>query len=193
MDPVNAAFDYRALAGFTDRLLNFLFGLADHFLDTARMDAAVRDEALETDARDLAPDWVVTGDNHRLGRVIDDDVDAGGRLDRADIAALEANDATLHLVVGERDHRNGALGDEFAGEALDGDRDDSLGAAVSLLTSLFFDDTDMLGSFGARLPEHLVHQRALGLLAGEAGDLFEAAARLFDKLILLLFLVGEIF
>ena len=47
---------------------------------------------------DLAADRVEAADEHRLGRVIDDQVDARGLLQGADVAALAADDAALHLV-----------------------------------------------------------------------------------------------
>ena len=43
-------------------------------------------------------------------RVVDDQVDAGGHLQGADVAPLAADDPPLHLVVGQRDHRHRGLG-----------------------------------------------------------------------------------
>ena len=148
---------------------------------------------MQCDARDLAANRVVARDYDRLRRVVDDDIDAGGGLDRADVAAFAADDAALHLVVGQRDYRDGALGDELARQPLDRDRDDAFGAAVGLLARLFLDDSDVLGGVGARLADHLVHQRALGFLARQAGDGFELGARLVDMRLQYFFLVGETF
>ena len=53
---------------------------------------------VERQLGDLAPHRVEAGDDHRLGRVVDDQVDAGRRLERADVAALAADDAALHVV-----------------------------------------------------------------------------------------------
>ena len=164
----------RALAGLADRFLDFLLGLAHDLLDASRMDAAVRDEPLERDPRDLAPNRVVARDDDRFGRVVDDDIDAGGGLDRADVAALAADDAALHLVVGQRDHRDRALGDELAGQPLDRDRDDPLGAPVGLLARLLLDHADMAWRRRVRAcPIISSISGALGLLAGQAGDRFE--------------------
>src|SRR5512146_2796309 len=115
MDAVDADLDDRALAGLADRFLDFLFGLAHDLFDTARMNPAVGDEPLQRDPRDFTPDRVMARDHDRLGGVIDYDIDAGGSLDRADVASFAAYDAALHLVVGQRQHRNSALGDELAG------------------------------------------------------------------------------
>jgi hypothetical protein len=38
--------------------------------------------------------------DHRLGRVVDDDVDAGDDLERADVAALAADDAPFMSSLG---------------------------------------------------------------------------------------------
>ena len=81
-----------------------------------------------------------------LGSVVDDDVDAGSGFDRADIATFAADDAAFHLVVRQCQYRHGPFGHEFAGQALDCDRDDSLGTTVGLLARFFLDDTDMPGS-----------------------------------------------
>ena len=54
-------------------------------------------------------------------------------------------------------------------------------------------DSNVLGGVGARLPDHLVHQRALGFLARQAGDGLELGARLVDMRLQYFFLVGETF
>jgi hypothetical protein len=87
------------------------------------VDAAVR-QLLERDARGLAADRVEAGQDDGLGRVVDDDVDAGGLLERADVAALAADDAALHLVGRQADDGDGALGGVVGGDALDGERED---------------------------------------------------------------------
>ena len=64
------------------------------------MDAAVGDELGERDPGDLAADRVEARDDDGLGRVVDDQVDAGRLLEGADVAALAADDPALHLVAG---------------------------------------------------------------------------------------------
>ena len=59
------------------------------------------DELLEGEPADLAPDRVEAGQQHRLGGVVDDHVDAGDGLEGADVAAFAADDAALHLVAGQ--------------------------------------------------------------------------------------------
>ena len=62
------------------------------------MDAAVLEQLLERHAGDLAADAVEAGEDHRVRRVVDDEVDAGEVLEGADVAALAADDAALHVV-----------------------------------------------------------------------------------------------
>ena len=108
-------------------------GLLEHLLDAGRVDAAVRDEALERDAADLAADRVEAREDDGLGRVVDDQVDAGQLLEGADVAALAADDAALHVVARDVDDRDGRLGGVVGGDALDGDADDVAGLLVGLL------------------------------------------------------------
>ena len=73
---------------------------------------------------DLAPDRVEPGERHRVRRVVHDQVDAGRRLERADVAPLAPDDPPLHLFVRDVDHRDGRLADLVAGVALDRRGDD---------------------------------------------------------------------
>ena len=83
-------------------VVDFLARLVDDFLDAARMDASVGHELLERQARDLAAHRIEARDDDRVRRVVDDDVDAGRELERADVSAFAADDAALHLVVRQR-------------------------------------------------------------------------------------------
>ena len=56
------------------------------------------EQLLEREPRDLAPDAVEARQQHRAGRVVDDEVDPGEGLERADVAALPADDPALQLV-----------------------------------------------------------------------------------------------
>src|SRR5262249_56726855 len=101
------------------------------------------DEPLERQPCQLAPDRIVARDDDHLGRVVDDQIHAGRRLDGADVPTLAADDATLHVVARQWYHRDGPLRHELPGDALDGDRDDLLGPPVGLLPALLLDLPDM--------------------------------------------------
>src|SRR5438445_10535878 len=180
MNAVNADLDERALAGFLDGLLHLLLSLAHYLLDSAGVDAAVGNQPFERYPRDFAADWVVAGNHHRFRSVVDDDIDAGSRFDGAYIAALAADDAALHFVVGQSQHRNRAFGDEFSRQTFDGDRNNAFGTAVRLLTRLFLDHANMPRGLVAGLSDHFFHQSPLGFLACQSGDRFQLRARLVD-------------
>ena len=70
---------------------------------------------------DLPAHRVEAGEQDRLGGVVDDQVDAGDRLEGADVAALAADDAALHLVARQVQHADDdRLGGLLAGQPLDG-------------------------------------------------------------------------
>ena len=102
MQTVDVRLEDGALALGLDGGVDLLLGLGDHFLDAGGMDAAVLNELFERDARDFTPHGVEARERDGLGRVVDDEVAAGERLDGADVAALAADDAALHLVVRQR-------------------------------------------------------------------------------------------
>ena len=87
-----------ALAGLAHDEVDLGLGLGDDLLDAAGVDAAVGDELGDGDPGDLAADRVEAREDDRLGGVVDDEVHAGRLLEGADVAALAADDAALHLV-----------------------------------------------------------------------------------------------
>ena len=98
------------LAGLQDVLVDLRLRLVVHLLDPRRLDAAVLDELERGHLRDLAADRVEGREHDRLRRVVDDHVDAGQVLERADVASLAADDPALHVVGGKLDQRRGRLG-----------------------------------------------------------------------------------
>ena len=137
------------------------------------MDAAVGDELGERDAGDLAPHGVEAGQDHRLRRVVDDEVDAGEVLERADVAALAPDDAALHVVGRQVDDRDGGLGDVLGGGALDAEGEDVAGPPVALSARLLLDLAHHLGHVVARVFLGLHEEHLLGLGGAESGDALE--------------------
>src|SRR3954447_14235703 len=86
------------LARLDDVALQLGLRLVVGLLDSCRVDAAVGQQLLQGHAGDLAADAVEAGQDHRVRRVVDDEVDAGEVLEGADVAALAADDAALHVV-----------------------------------------------------------------------------------------------
>ena len=153
----------RLLAGLDDVGLELGLGLVVGLLDPGRVDAAVLQELLERHARDLAADAVEAGEDHGVRRVVDDEVDAGEVLERADVAALAADDAALHVVGGELDDGHGGLGGVAGGQPLHHDGEDVAHAAVGVALGLLLDLAQELGRVVADLVLELLEQLVLGL------------------------------
>ena len=113
------------------------------------------------------------GQGDRLRRVVDDEVYAGQRLERADIAALAADDAALHLIIGQRNDRDGRLGNVVCRAALDGSGDDLAGGLLALILEPLVDLADLDGSVMLRLGLDRVDEHFACFVARHARDLFE--------------------
>src|SRR5690606_9822121 len=114
----------RFVTAFADVSLHVVLRLLHDFLDARRVDAPVGDQLGEGELGDLAADGVEARQQHRLRRVVDDQVDTREGLEGADVAALAADDAPLHGVVGDRHHRHGDGGRHLGSAPLDGLRHD---------------------------------------------------------------------
>ena len=148
------------------------------------MDPAVGDQLRDGDPGDLATDRVEARQDDRLGRVVDDQVDAGRLLEGADVATLAADDATLHLVRRQVDDRDGVLGGVVRGHALDGSDDDVASAVLGVLAGAPLDragdldgvvlglladrlDQDVLGVVGRHVRHALEGSDLLAVSTGE--------------------------
>src|SRR5205807_5823482 len=187
MDVRNAEREGSGLAFFEQLLIELLSNLFDQLLNARRMDAAVLHEAFERNARDLAPDRIEAGEDDRFRRVVDDQVDAGGQLQRADVAAFAADDAALHVLAREIDDGNRVFRDVIRGHALNSHAEDLAGFEVTLLVSLGLDALDDLRGFELGVLFDAANQLTLRLVGREAGHLFELVALRFDQLAQLAF------
>ncbi len=124
------------LAELQDVLFQFLLRGRHDLLDPRGVDAAVGNELVQRQPRDLAADHVEAADDDHAGRVVDDQVHAGGLLEGADVAALAADDAALHLVVGDADGAGGRFGRVGGRVALQRSDDDLAGLLFADLRQL---------------------------------------------------------
>ena len=171
-------------------MLDLAFRLLDHFLDARRVDAPIRDQLLERDARDLAAHRIESGQRDRLRRIVDYQIDAGQSLDRADVAALAADDASLHLLAGQRHHGDRRLRDVIACAALARERDDLARLAVRLFLELALELGELHRLLVAHLRFESRYEHRLCLLRGHTGDLLKFFLLLFpDSGDLFLFLL----
>ena len=88
----------RLLARLAHDLLDLRLRLVVRLLDPRRVDPAVFEELRDGQAGDLTAKPVEGGEHDRVRGVVDDEVDTGEMLEGADVAALPADDAPLHVV-----------------------------------------------------------------------------------------------
>ena len=149
------------------------FTFCDDFLDARRVDAAVGDQPLDRLLGDLAAVGIEAGQDDRARRVVDDQVDAGGELERADVASLAADDAALQVVARQIDDRDGGLDGVLGGAALDGFGDVLLGAVDGRLARLGVEPLEQVGGVVPRVALDLLEQQLLGFVGRQAGDALE--------------------
>ena len=101
--------------------------------------------------RDLAAVRIEAREDDRARRVVDDEVDAGGELERADVAPLAADDAPLQVVARQVDDRHGGLDRVLGGAALDGLGDVLLGAVGGRLARLGVEALEQVGGVVPRV------------------------------------------
>ena len=181
VQPMDAHLQHGGFAGLTDLVADLLLGLLHHLLDAGGVDAAVHDQLLEGDPGDLPADRVEGGEDHGLGRVVDDQVHAGGGLEGPDVPALAADDPALHLVVGQRHHGHGGLRHMVGGAALDSKGDDVPRLPIGLLLGLLLDVTEQDGGVVLGLLLHAGEEHLLGGFHGEPGDPLQLLFLLLDQ------------
>ncbi len=111
-------------------------------LDPLRVDAPVGDEALQREPGHFPSHRVEAGQQDRLWRVVDDQVDAGDGLEGADVAPLAADDPALHLVARQMQDGDDRLAGLLGRYPLDGQRHDLAGALVAFLPRRALDVPD---------------------------------------------------
>ena len=181
MEIVQAELEGDGAAFLADRLVGFFLHLLDDLLDARRMDAAVGNEPLDGLLGDLPPVGIESRQDDGAGRVVDDQIDAGGELERADVPALAADDASLEIVARQIDNRHGGLDRMLGGRALDGFGDVVLGAVDGRLARLGVEPLEQVGGVVARLAFDLLEQQFLGFVGREAGDALELVLLLGDE------------
>lgn len=169
----DAGLQHGALALRLDDGVHLAAGLVDHLFNVRGMDAAVGDELFERQARNFAAHGLEARDGDRLGRVVDDEVDARERFDRADVAAFAADDAAFHLVIGQGHHTDGDLGNMVGSAALDGRGDDLAGAGIGLVLGALLQLLDLERGLVRHFALDLLDQVLLGVFGSKTGNTFE--------------------
>ncbi len=142
------------------------------------MDPAVGDQRIKCPACHLAPDRIEAGNHDRIGRVVDDDIDAGRELEGADVPALAADDPPLHLVCRQCDGGDSGLGGMLGGEPLARHRDDAAGILVSVPLGLLTDVAPQRSGLRACLVLDLPADLLCGVGSGQGGDALQPSLHL---------------
>src|ERR1700761_1520032 len=175
--------DQGVLTGPDAQLLDFGLAALVGFLDALGMDAAVQPQPFQGQPRDLPPDRVEAGQQDRLGRVVDDQVDPGDRLEGPDVPALAADDPALHLIARQVQHGHHRLAGLLGGDPLDGQRHHLAGALLALGPGLVLDVPHHQGGLALGLVLDGGHQLALGLAGGQPGHSLQLGLALVVELI----------
>src|SRR6266545_3999347 len=177
---------HRLLAGPLDLLVDLLLGALVRLLDAGRVDSAVGHELLQGHAGRLTPDGVEARQDDGLRGVVDDEVHPGHGLESPDVAALPADDPTLHVLGREGEYRDGRFGGLLRGHPLDGDGHDLSGSLLPFLPSLVLDLPNGGHGLALGLVDDLSDKRLLGLLRRHPGYRLELLAVLLRRLLQLL-------
>ncbi len=164
---MHAHLEYSTLPRLADLRIDILLGLCHHFLNAGRMDASIGNQALQRDAGNLPADGVKAGEYNRLRRIIDNKINAGRRFKRFNIAPLAANNTPLHLVIGQGDHRYGAVGHMVGCATLYGQANDVAGAFVGFLPGLGLNIANQQGGVVLRAALHGLHEDSARLFVGQ--------------------------
>ena len=134
------------------------------------MNPAVGNQLLQRQTGNLPPHRLKAGNGNGLGGVVNDQIHARQRFNGADVAALPANDAALHLVIGQGNHTDGHFGHLIGGAPLDGLGNNFPGLGVALLFHARLHFLDLHGRLVGYFGLHLVNKVLLRFVGGEAGD-----------------------
>src|SRR5258705_4507692 len=191
MESVDTALVSGLLTGLDDPRFDFLSRLVDDFLDAARVDAAIGDELLERQSRDLAADRIEARHHHRVRRVVDDDINSCRQLEGANVPAFATDDASLHFIVGERYCRHCSLDALLCRDALDRQRDDLLRLTLAVPLGRLAYLAYAVGGVGVRLCFHAMNELRLGVAGGDSGQLLDPAPLFAQQLLELLLALAE--
>ena len=183
MQVVHAELEGGGLAVLAHRFFHLRLHLLDDFLDAGGMDAAVGDQALDRLLRDFAAVGIEARQDDRARRVVDDEIDAGGLLERADVAALAADDAPLQIVARQIDDRHGRFDGVLGGAALNGFGDVLARLRAGLLARLGVEALDQIRRVAPRVGLDVLQQQVLGLFGRQAGQPLELVLLRGDELL----------
>ena len=147
------------------------------------MDAAVGDEPLDRLFRDLAAIRIEAREDDRARRVVDDEIDAGRLLERADVASLAADDAPLQIVARQIHDRHRGLRGVLGGAALDGLGDVLARLRSRLLARLCVEALHQIRGVAPRVGFDVLQQEVFGFFGRQPRQALELVLLRGDELL----------
>jgi hypothetical protein len=163
IETLDSGLEGGALALLHDPLLDLRPRQLVLLLDQRRVDSPVGDQALQSEAGDLAAHPVKAREHDGGRSLVDDDVHPHQLLECPDVAAVAADDPPLHLVARQFDQARRALAGMPGGQPLHGHRENVPGAALGLPPRLLIDLLQPHAGLVAGLLLHIGEQHLLGL------------------------------
>ncbi|MCG3768207.1 MAG: hypothetical protein JW394_0310 [Nitrospira sp.] len=158
------------LGFFIHELVDIDLDLLDDLLDSRRMDTPVMHQPFERHLGDLSAQGIEARDHDGFRRFINDQIDSGCGLDRADIAPFPSDDPPLHRVVRNLDDGNRRLGDIVAHHPLNRGGNDLARFPLCIFPCLFQDPLGQPDRFQPRLTFHFMDELLLRLVGGHPRD-----------------------
>ena len=170
---MDAQLHHRTLALALHLQFQIVAALFHRLLDAGGVDTAIADQTLQRHAGHLAAGLVKGGQGDGFRGIIDDQIHAGSGLQCADVAALAADDAALHLIAGQRYHADGGLAAMVGSAAADGLSDEVAGDVIAVFLQVGLVGSNAHSLFVGQLLVHLVQQHLAGVLLTQAGQRFQ--------------------
>ena len=167
MQSVDTGIEAGLLPGFPDLRFQILLSFFYSFFDSRRMDAPVKNQFFQRESCDFASDRVETRQNDSFRRIVDDELDARERFERADVASFASDDTALHFVVWKIDDSDRVFCDMIRSAPLDCLSDELLGLFFCIGFRFGFDLTNHHGSFRSGFLLDFIHQDVLGFVVGK--------------------------
>src|SRR6478609_9125662 len=92
MQVVEAQLEGCRFSFFADRFLHLGFDFLDDFLNASGMNSAISNQPLDRLTRDFTAERIEAREDDRSRRVVDDQLDTGRCLERANVASFAADD-----------------------------------------------------------------------------------------------------
>ena len=151
----------RTLASLQNLFFDLLRGLGHDFFNARGVDAAIRDELVKAEPRDLSSHGVEAADDDGFGGVIHNELNASGCFQSPDVSTLTANNAAFDVVASDVKDRNAVLDGVLRGHPLDGLDHDLFGVLIGSAARIIQDVLHLLCRHGSRVTQDLLLKLAL--------------------------------